>query len=426
MPPRRWILAVTFVALASTGPAQAQLEWTRSQNNPTIPNGVGGGYALAPNVLYDESAHVWRMWFTAKDYGGPWSLFSATSSDGEAWSMSANNPVIEGSSADFESDGAVYAGVVEEHKGYTIFYTGVHGCCGSAVGFATSTDGLHWTKYAGNPVLVPSATGFDAVLIGTSLAVTFDGKTYRLYYEGRNGTLSQTGLATSTDRIHWTKDPANPVLAAGPPGSWDDRGAVATSIFEHGGTLYMIYTGTSSNSPPQGLGLATSADGVTWTKFHGNPIFTSGGSGRWDWDVGHACAVLRADLLHLWYSGNVQDGVQWSIGSATSRFAPRRAVADRRPNVDQDPPPGALLLLPSFPNPFHTAATIAYVLPEHALVTLRVHDLQGREVASLVHEDKEPGRYEAVWDAARARSGVYVCTLSAGGHQEQRRLVLMK
>jgi len=417
---------LALAALASAGPASAQLAWTRNPGNPTIPNYVSGGYALAPNVLYDEPAQTWRMWFTAKDYGGPWSLWSATSSDGEAWSVAANDPVIEGGAADFETDGAVYAGVVQERKGYTIFYTGVNGCCGSAVGFATSADGLHWSKYAGNPVLVPSATGFDAVLIGTSLAVMFDGKTYRLYYEGRNGTLSQTGLATSTDRIHWTKDPSNPVLPAGPPGSWDESEALATSIFGHGGTLYMIYTGSSKHSPPQGLGLATSSDGVTWTKFPGNPIFTSGGPGQWDWDVGHASAVLRAGLLHLWYSGNVQGGVQWSIGSATTRFAPMHAVVQRRPEIDEPSTPAALLLHPSVPNPFRTTTTISYELPERTMVTVRVHDLMGREVATLVHEEENAGRYQAEWDASRARSGVYVCTLSAGGHQEQKRLVLMK
>ena len=108
----------------------------------------------------------------------------------------------------------------------------------------------------------PTINGSVASLTDTK-AVYFDGATYRLYYQGWNGTYLQTGLATSADGIHWLKNPASPVLPHGDAGSWDDAGAQADGIFVHDGTSYMFYTGGALGGTRAEMGVATSTEGRT-------------------------------------------------------------------------------------------------------------------------------------------------------------------
>jgi hypothetical protein len=65
-------------------------------------------------------------------------------------------------------------------------------------------------------------------------------------------------------------------------------------------------------------------------------------------------------------------------------------------------------------------------LPAASLVTLKVFDLLGREVATLVNERKHAGFYTVSWDASRFSSGVYFYQLNAGQFRETKRMVLMK
>jgi hypothetical protein len=59
-------------------------------------------------------------------------------------------------------------------------------------------------------------------------------------------------------------------------------------------------------------------------------------------------------------------------------------------------------------------------------VTLKVHDLLGREVATLVNEKKEVGKYSVSWDASARVSGVYFYALQAGEFRETKKMIMMK
>jgi hypothetical protein len=61
----------------------------------------------------------------------------------------------------------------------------------------------------------------------------------------------------------------------------------------------------------------------------------------------------------------------------------------------------------NYPNPFNPATVIRYQIPEASVVTLKVYDVLGREVSTLVNEEQKPGNYEAVFDASKISSGVY-------------------
>jgi hypothetical protein len=59
-------------------------------------------------------------------------------------------------------------------------------------------------------------------------------------------------------------------------------------------------------------------------------------------------------------------------------------------------------------------------------VTLKVYDLLGREVATLVNDVKTPGSYTVAWDASGYASGVYIYRMKAGGYNKARRMIFMK
>jgi ligand-binding sensor domain-containing protein len=80
----------------------------------------------------------------------------------------------------------------------------------------------------------------------------------------------------------------------------------------------------------------------------------------------------------------------------------------------------------NYPNPFNPQTELAFAIrnPEH--VSLRVYDLLGREVASLVDKKLEPGSYHVSWDAAGRPSGVYYYRLIAGGFSAAKKMLLLR
>jgi hypothetical protein len=80
----------------------------------------------------------------------------------------------------------------------------------------------------------------------------------------------------------------------------------------------------------------------------------------------------------------------------------------------------------NFPNPFNPTTTIQYQLPQNASVTLKIYDILGSEVATLVNEEQEAGYKEVQFSAANYASGMYVYRLKAGEHISTKKMMLLK
>jgi hypothetical protein len=87
----------------------------------------------------------------------------------------------------------------------------------------------------------------------------------------------------------------------------------------------------------------------------------------------------------------------------------------------------------NYPNPLNPSTRIRFDLPAaqagvsgSGFVSLKVYDVLGRVVATLVNEELKPGSYEVTWDASAVASGVYFYRLKAGEFVETKRLVLMR
>jgi hypothetical protein len=88
-------------------------------------------------------------------------------------------------------------------------------------------------------------------------------------------------------------------------------------------------------------------------------------------------------------------------------------------------------LVGNTPNPFNPVTKVAYHVPRESEVTIRVYDVSGRLVRTLVEGVVEPGRHVAVWDGlneggAATGSGVYFCTMEAPDFHESTKMTLLK
>ena len=108
--------------------------------------------------------------------------------------------------------------------------------------------------------------------------------------------------------------------------------------------------------------------------------------------------------------------------SAISGLYDMSTRVEDRPSV-----PAAVYLEQNYPNPFNPVTTIRFAVPaSRAVVSLRIYDLLGREVAVLADGTVAPGVHTVEWDARSLPSGVYTCVLRFGGTMQTRKLLLMR
>ncbi len=88
--------------------------------------------------------------------------------------------------------------------------------------------------------------------------------------------------------------------------------------------------------------------------------------------------------------------------------------------------PLSFKLSQNYPNPFNPITKIAYALPKSGLVTLRVYDILGKEVATLVNEVKNAGNYSVDFNASNFTSGVYFYKIETNGFSDIKKMMLIK
>jgi hypothetical protein len=105
-------------------------------------------------------------------------------------------------------------------------------------------------------------------------------------------------------------------------------------------------------------------------------------------------------------------------------YAQRVSVEVREPI---QPPVFTYNLEQNYPNPFNPTTNIRYSIRDAGLVTLKVYDLLGREVATLVNQAQPPGNYQVTFDASRlTSSGMYIYRLQSGSFTRTMKMLLVK
>lgn len=93
--------------------------------------------------------------------------------------------------------------------------------------------------------------------------------------------------------------------------------------------------------------------------------------------------------------------------------------------------PGSFVLKQNYPNPFNPFTTISYTIPaiitgDHLPLQLKVYNILGKEVATLVNENQAAGNYEVKFDGSNLSSGTYFYKIRAGNYNDTKKLIILK
>ena len=83
-------------------------------------------------------------------------------------------------------------------------------------------------------------------------------------------------------------------------------------------------------------------------------------------------------------------------------------------------------LYSNYPNPFNPSTKIKYSVAEKTFVSLKIYDVAGSEVASIVNREQAAGEYEVDFNADNLKSGVYFYMIQAGNFVQTKKMILMK
>lgn len=397
----------------------SQTQWSRYSGNPVLDVGSPGSWDAATVVAHAliRVQDTLKMWYMASASGTDYRIGYAWSTDGINWTKYPS-PVVTPTQS-WEENSVFAANVLFTGSEYKMWYTGAFGP-NARIGYAWSSDGINWTKNPTNPVLIPGPDPWDNILISRPYVIKSEtSDTLKMWYHGYNGSNLQIGYATAVDEISWVKH-QGPVLTVGTSGSWDDRNVGHPTVYYDGQSYQMWFHGNQDqpflNSTSQ-IGYATSEDGINWTKANDiNPIL-SPIPGTWE-----STAIFPGNVLfengeyNMWYTGD--DGTTMRIGMATSFVASVEEIS------------GEILssfsLVQNYPNPFNPSTKIKYSVPQTLRVQIKVFDVLGNEIETLVNEEKPSGTYVITWNAENLPSGVYFYQLRAGEFVETKKMILIK
>ncbi|MCB9357356.1 MAG: T9SS type A sorting domain-containing protein [Calditrichaeota bacterium] len=222
---------------------------------------------------------------------------------------------------------------------------------------------------------------------------------------------------SSDGQRHW---PEGGIVLTSAPFDQSLRGVVAV----HDNELYAIWDdqGTTGDEyDPDILGTHINGEGYVdgddhWVNHRGGPICDNQ-----FWQVGAGIVADGVGGVIVGWADTRNVNSQYRGVYAQRLYDPLATDADEQPVV-----PREFSLAQNYPNPFNPETVIEFALPNASQASLKIHDVTGREVATLVNEPLTAGAHRVMFNAQSLPSGVYFYTLRAADHSLTRKMVLLK
>jgi hypothetical protein len=497
------------------------IKWTKADSvNPVMSPGTPGTWnsvgVFFPSVIFDGV--IYHMWYAGADANDIFRIGYATSSDGIVWNEHPDNPILNaGSAGSWEEDVKDHI-VVFDGTIFHMWYTGAYVYPYYRIGYATSPDGINWTKADDvNPVLDLVTIDWEKDGLETG-GVLFDGITYEMWYSGCDGDQWRIGYARSslvvdnvnlnssyaapgTDGVLITtkmKDPNGITLFAeiqapdqilvdslqlfddgnhndGDAGDslyanlWPvmpieesnyfvnlevtrvdtdtivnhlNRMAVFTTI---GPIVYSSYVITSTDTIPNpgeirkflffltNVGSTATAKNIT-TKII--PLDTCASLRTTDianyGDIAPGETIMGDKSQYIQFSDNCADGYQtqfvmeifsngYHFWSDTFKIDVFSGIEDEKQLIVKE-----FKLHQNHPNPFNPSTIIEFSLPKSELVELKVYNILGSQISTLVSKKLNQGNHTYTFDGKNLASGVYYYQLIAGEYREVKKMILLR
>lgn len=318
------VFILAFFAISG----QTAFAWTESPSNPIYDPVASSEKAYYPSVV-KMSDSDYRMWYQTNSTAGNTTVGYATSIDGLSWTMTTNQ--VSG----LLSNNAGHPLVKFIDGEFKIWYWNAATPYGNnAMHYAESVDGITWTgdtAITGNLVTTASGQwnsgtyGAVDVIVNSSPSNTgtnpFNYK-YAMYYDATSGGYEQIALGYSTDGVNWTLYGTEPVVPKGSVDAWDSGYVGIGSIVINGSSWTLWYSGGVSTSN-DGIGCATSVDGLSWTKCSDNPIMSKTDGVAWRNSRTYTPRVIKdGDTYKMWFTGRDTALGNYTIGYSTFTEAP--------------------------------------------------------------------------------------------------------
>jgi ligand-binding sensor domain-containing protein len=291
---------------------------------------------------------------------------------------------------------------------------------GTFGGGLANFDGTNWSVYNNSNSGLPdndvgslAIDGSGNKWIGTYGGLAkFDGTNWTVYNTSNSGLPNNavTNIAIDGSGNKWI----------GTVGSifWTDDSGLA----KFDGTNWTVYNNSNSGLPSDYvISLAIDGSGNKWigtwdglVKFDGSnwTVYKESNSGL-------PSNFIRC--IEIDKSGN-----KWISTADGLAVYNEGGVVPVEENQIREIVPNEYLLSQNYPNPFNPTTTIKYSIPKLSFVTIKIYDVLGSEVATLVNEEKPFGTYELNWNAANLPSGVYFYRTQAGNFIDTKKMIFLK
>jgi Carbohydrate binding module (family 35)/Bacterial Ig domain/Secretion system C-terminal sorting domain len=255
-----------------------------------------------------------------------------------------------------------------------------------------------------------------------------------------NGIYSISAVATNSLGRYQTSSPIQ--ITVGTPSM---TRLEAESAVMKGPGMAVVTDATASNHKYVNITTADSTSTITWTlknvatagnyqiafgykvpygtkiqnlKVNGvfaDTMFFGGGTANW-YEKTKVVTLIQGD-------NTIQMQMSWAWMYLDYLAVPAALATDVE---NKEISPTSYSLYQNYPNPFNPSTIISYSLPKLSRVVLKVYDLLGREVATLVNEEKTQGTYKVEFNGRQLSSGVYFYTLRAGDFVQSKKMLIMK
>ena len=275
---------------------------------------------------------------------------------------------------------------------------------------------------------------FTGAIVLDTLGAVLKGAPFNLTEAGRHVTITNNAYFWPTAiQNEWTKNSLSPQQLVGARGTmltdktkWPNINVsnnsnvdpvfnatlVSQSIANMVKLIDTAYGGTASGTAggyrPYVYRLPAPTDTIKWTNVASNWASTQG------YAVGENLRYTNVSLTTAGTDGKALGDLNW--------FPEQLTGVSQSPNSV----PLQFALNQNYPNPFNPSTNIEFSIRTTGFTTLKVFDLLGREVATLVSELKSPGTYTALFDASKLSSGIYFYTLKVGNFTATKKMLLVK
>ncbi|MBK6772401.1 MAG: SBBP repeat-containing protein [Ignavibacteria bacterium] len=379
-------------SLNSTGLDYATIKYNSSGDSVWVKryNGSGNFEDIATSIVVDDLGNVYITGYTGSEPTRDFVTIKYNSSGDSVWVKRYNGP---GNSTDqsfsiaVDGSGNVY--VTGEIRGSETSYDY------ATIKYNSSGDSIWIRKYNGPGNYFDEA---NSIVVDDSGNVFVTGRSNGVGTNFDYATIKYNSLGDSV----WVK-------RYNGPGNVDDN---ATSIAVDGsGNVYV--TGSSSGLGT-GLDYATikynsSGDSV-WVKRYNGP-------GNY-YDEATSIAVDGYGNVYVTgSSGGIGSGADY----ATIKYSQSTGIGQISSNIPEE-----YSLSQNYPNPFNPATNLEFGISDLGFVSLKVYDILGKEIITLVNEKLSPGNYKVEFDGRGLTSGVYFYRLNTGEFTDTKRMILIK